>query len=204
MDWDASPYIPEKHRQYDLLPFCRAEGGEVFSYPPELLNDIDERLAEREQSFVNERGTRAAVIYPYGESSYSSYYEKLESYAAKYREIDPELSADLLKLEETMKAMNVKENWSVVRYVGKSIDSIHGPTHGRCYYWPCSIGHPDYEGVVDDEEFTSYLYPCDPDCWEILEDPTGMAARALAGQAHAGSFWMIDSGMIRIAGQMDA
>ena len=36
-----------------------------------------------------------------------------------------------------------------------------------------------YRGVIDDEEFTAYLYPTEPDLWEILEDPTGMAYRTL-------------------------
>ena len=35
--------------------------------------------------------------------------------------------------------------------------------------------------MVDDEEFTSYLYPTDPDLWVILEDPTGMAYNTIYG-----------------------
>ena len=62
-------------------------------------------------------------------------------------------------------------------------------TRGRCYYWPCSKERPVYEGVIDDEEFTSYLYPCDAECWEIVLDPTGMAARALAGDADTLHAW---------------
>ena len=34
-------------------------------------------------------------------------------------------------------------------------------------------------GVIDDEEFTAYLYPTEPHLWEILLDPTGMAYRTL-------------------------
>ena len=90
------------------------------------------------------------------------------------------------------KRMNVKEDWSVVRYVGHEYDDkprVFGLTRGRCYYWPCSKERPVYEGVIDDEEFTSYLYPCDAECWEIVLDPTGMAARALAGDADTLHAW---------------
>ena len=36
-----------------------------------------------------------------------------------------------------------------------------------------------YCGVIDDEEFTAYLYPTEPSLWEILLDPTGMAYRTI-------------------------
>jgi hypothetical protein len=38
---------------------------------------------------------------------------------------------------------------------------------------------PEYEGVIDDEEFTSYLYDTAPELWEIAEDPLGMAKAEL-------------------------
>lgn len=66
-----------------------------------------------------------------------------------------------------------------MKYIGESTDGVSGLTHGRCYYWPCSTKNPVYEGVIDDEEFTSYLYPVDANLWEIIEDPTGMAKRAI-------------------------
>ena len=40
---------------------------------------------------------------------------------------------------------------------------------------------PIYTGVIDDEEFTAYLYPTDPELWEIIVDPTGMAYRTIYG-----------------------
>ena len=66
-------------------------------------------------------------------------------------------------------------------------------TRGRCYYWPCSRDNPVYEGVIDDEEFTSYLYPCDPASWEPLYDPTGMARRALAKDADTTCAWHLEA-----------
>lgn len=181
------PYIPESHKQYDLLPYSREHGGEVFSYPAEL-SAIDEMLSDAEGA-ATEDGRRVSLLIPYGRGSYDEYYEEIEAYAEKYKDINPELSSALLDLEATIRRMNVEENWSVVRYVGKELGSAYGLTPGRCYYWPSSIEHPEYEGVIDDEEFTSYLYPCDADCWEVLEDPTGMAERALAGEADTVHAW---------------
>ena len=82
-----------------------------------------------------------------------------------------------------MHRLNIKENWSVLRYIGKSHNSVGGLNNGKVYYWPCSIENPVYEGVIDDEEFTSYLYSTDSDDREILEDPTGMAYRTIYEKA---------------------
>lgn len=183
MSHKKPPYIPEGHRKYDLLPFRREHGGEVFSYPAEL-NAIDDLLSEYEKNGANEEGQCISLLMPYGKESYREYYNELEGYADKYRPIEPELSNALLVLRDTIKSMNVKEQWSVVRYVGEDRGIGFSLTPGRCYYWPSSFEHPEYEGVIDDEELTSYLYPCDADCWEILEDPTGMAEKALAGGAN--------------------
>lgn len=185
----AGPYIPPEHEQYDLLPYRRANGGEVFSYPAEL-NAVEDMLFERE--FPNGSDSRTAQLIPYGMASYAEYFDLLASIKNKYRETDPELADALGWLAEAVKRMNVKEEWSVVRYVGdECTDSMTTLTKGRCYYWPCSREHPVYEGVIDDEEFTSYLYPCDPTSWEIVLDPMGMAARALSGEAETVSSWYI-------------
>lgn len=37
------PYIPKEHEKYDLLPYCRKHGGEVFEYPS-LLNKLNTYL----------------------------------------------------------------------------------------------------------------------------------------------------------------
>lgn len=183
------PYIPEAHEKYNLLPLCRENGGEVFSYPGEL-SVIDDILQERESEDTEAPEHPASLITPYSFDCYEDYYAMLERYAEKYRGVDPELSDAILALEEAVRKMNVKEEWSVVRYVGEDLGNAFSLTPGRYYYWPCSIAHPDYEGVIDNEEFTSYLYPCDPACWEIAEDPTGMAARALAGEADTVEDWV--------------
>lgn len=49
----------------------------------------------------------------------------------------------------------------------------------RYYYWPTRRENPVYCGVIDDEEFTAYLYPTEASLWQILSDPTGMARRTI-------------------------
>lgn len=184
-DLTEAPYIPEWHQKYDLLPHSRENGGEVFSYPVELmaLQDLLSEAAEKDGENVK------VNIMPFGCKSYAEFFGRLSGYADKYRTKSPELADAVLDVIELMDQANAKEYWSVVRYTGNQPVGHRGLTPGRCYYWPCSPAHPIYEGVIDDEETTSYLYPCDPSRWEILEDPTGMAARALAGEADTVDFW---------------
>jgi hypothetical protein len=193
----TGPYIPERHLGYGLLPELTASGGEVFSYPAEL-NEVDGMVIKCEGDKRDERGRRVSRIMPYGFGSYGEYFGLLADLADRYRESYPEVAEAIESLGTKMKLMNVKEDWSVVRYVGSQFDDDVIPhlTKGRCYYWPCSRENPVYEGVVDNEEFTSYMYPCDPESWEIVEDPTGMAARALAGEADTISVWVITPDMI--------
>ena len=42
------PYIPKAHEKYNLLPFCRENGGEVFSYSSEMEDQIRGMLPEGE------------------------------------------------------------------------------------------------------------------------------------------------------------
>ena len=188
------PSIPVAHDDYGLLPYRREHGGEVFSYPAEL-DYIDGRIAKIEGD--EEAGEHKVNVYPFKADSYDDYYGMLENLAKKYEPIDAELSEEIELIIGIIKSMNAKEEWSVVRYVGDQFEGdpladTHDLTKGRCYYWPCSKAHPVYEGVIDNEETTSYLYPCDPDSWEIVEDPTGMAARALAGDADTVDKWRVE------------
>ena len=43
--------------------------------------------------------------------------------------------------------------------------------------------------MIDDGELTSCLYPCDLESWKIALDPTGMVARARAGEADTVRSW---------------
>ena len=177
------PYIPKEHKKYDLLPFCREHGGEVFSYSSTF--EIEKHLP------------KGVILDPYGYKSYEEYYDQINEYINLYGTTDGKLNkvGKLLRdhIADTKKR-NVKENWSVVQYVGESTGGVGGFTHGRYYYWPCSIENPVYEGVIDDVEYTSYIAwdiakaQKAEDClfqfikfseWIVAEDPTGMAKRTL-------------------------
>lgn len=159
-------YIPDSHRKYNLLPYCTEHGGEVFSYPSQLLDKANKYTSDNE------------CLIPYGYDSYDEYYEKVKKIADKFITQPFIYNLFTAYLNQVM-ATNIKEDWSVLRYIGPDTDSFMGLTHGKCYYWPASKADPHYEGVIDDEEFTSYIYPTNKEYWEILEDPTGMAYRTI-------------------------
>ncbi len=171
--------IPERHLKYGVLPLCRKSGGEVFSYPAEL-SFIDDMLGNAIDGSRNDRGERVSLITPYGFNSQEDYLSVLERYAGQVKYSHPTLTVDLRGLEQSIIALNDKDAWSVVRYVGEASEDIE-LTPGKCYYWPCCEECPRFEGVIDDEEFTSYMYSPDPSSWEVIDDPTGMAARVIEG-----------------------
>ena len=160
------PYIPEKHKKYNLLPYCREHGGEVFEYPY-TLDKVDEMLR-----------LSGGSLMPYGYNSYEEYYRDVDRWIEKFK-LDDDKRELLEQFKSEMLQMNQKEQWSVLKYIGESTDSCFGLTQGNYYYWPTRIDNPGYNGVIDDEEFTSYLYPTEPQLWEIAEDPTGMAYRTI-------------------------
>ena len=153
-------YIPKEHEKYDLLPECRAYGGEVFEYPCTLIS-------KAESMGLN-------FVFPYNYDSFEEYFAAVDKYIEAHKD-NAELVSLLLQIKERMREMNRKEEWSVLRYVGENVNNLFGLTHGKIYYWPTTKENPVYQGVVDDEEFTSYMYPTEASLWEILEDPTGMA-----------------------------
>lgn len=150
--------------KYDLLPFCKKNGKEVFSYPEKFLDEVEHRLPKGES------------LMPYGYDSYQEYDAQLDQYAAQYGKQTSGLVEQLAELKRRVHIMNVKEDWAVVRYLGDTTKSISGLTRNRCYYWPCYRGNPKYEGVIDDEEFTSYIHPIEPELWQVLEDPLGITS----------------------------
>ena len=197
-------YIPKKHQKYDILPLCRSEGGEVFSYDSKLADEICELLPCRVTEQYTPDGVeiqRVDYFSPWSFDSYEEYHAYLDSLISEHGTSSGELNhlgQLMTAFKADIKRRNVKENWSVVKYVGESTGGIGGFTNGRYYYWPCSIEKPEFEGIIDDEEFTSYFawvnkgqvtkslenavatafveHKCD---WEIAEDPTGMAAQFL-------------------------
>ncbi len=162
------PYIPKHHEKYDLLPYCRKNGGEVFDYPSDLMRKLGEFMKPGDQ------------LDPYGYDSYEEYFAEIDRISQKYAD-RPEVMALFAEFVVQMKEMNCKDEWSVLKYIGPKEGGAFGLTPGKDYYWPVSKWKPVYSGVIDDEEYTSYLYPTDSNLWEILEDPTGMAYNTLYG-----------------------
>jgi hypothetical protein len=132
---------------------------------------------------------KGEILIPYGYASYQEYDLKIDEYVSKYGLTDNnlnEIGRMLCSYKDLVHRMNIKENWSVVKYMGETMPGLF-LTKGKYYYWPCSEERPVYEGVIDDEEFTSYLYPTGSALWEIAEDPLGMAGRTLLCIQRGGS-----------------
>lgn len=158
------PYIPVNHKKYDVLPYIRKRGGEVFDYPSKLLFQIEEIIGHD--------------LTPYGYASYEEYYEEVDRCAEPFVD-DPEIMKLFSDYKSEVRCMNRKEQWSICRYKGERIGEISRLEPGHTYYWPTRADNPVYCGVIDEEDFTSYWFPTEPEDWDILEDPTGMAYRTL-------------------------
>lgn len=160
------PYIPIEHQKYDLLPFCRQHNKEVFDYSSDLLYETGELLGDY------------AAIMPCNFACYDDYFSLLDKMAEEHSH-DPEIVKKLHDLRGAVQKLNQKDEWSVLIYVGPTVDEPFGLTNGKYYYWPTTKEKPIYCGIIDDSEFTSYWYFIDASDWEIAEDPTGMAHRAI-------------------------
>lgn len=160
------PYIPIEHQKYDLLPFCRQYNKEVFDYPSDLLYEAGELLGDH------------AALMPCNFTCYDDYFSLLDKLAKEHSQ-DPKAVKTLHDLQRSIQELNRKEEWSVLRYIGPSVDEPFGLTNRKFYYWPATKGNPIYRGIIDDSEFTSYWYSIVASDWEIAEDPTGMAYRAI-------------------------
>ena len=93
------PYIPEQHKKYNLLLHSVEHGGEVFSYPSELVDEIGAHYPE-DTNFI-----------PYGYDSYQEYYDYIEEYKSKAT--DTRIKELFDKLKHEIGRYNQKENWSV-------------------------------------------------------------------------------------------
>jgi len=164
------PYIPEQHKKYNLLPYCRKNSGEVFDYPSELIFKAAELLEDE-------------YLIPYNYDSYEKYYEHIDNLICNYKD-NPQIVAVLENIKTKIRLMNIKEEWSVLKYIGPTDDAVFGLTHNNNYYWPTRKDNPVYCGVIDDEEFTAYLYPTEAHLWKILDDPTGMAYNTIYGNGN--------------------
>ena len=160
------PYIPYEHETYRLLPRSRKEGGEVFEYPCDLLDQVNSILPEGED------------LIPYGYDSIDSYCAEMEKWLHHFAE-DKEKYDLINRYYYKVVIQTFSEAWAVVKYVGESFDEGFGLTNGQFYYCPRPANDSGTFGVIDDAEFTSYMYSCDPSLWILYEDPTGEASITL-------------------------
>ena len=160
------PYIPYEHETYRLLPGSRKEGGEVFEYPHELLDEVNSILPKGEN------------LIPYGYDSIDSYCTEIEKWLDFFAE-DKEKYDLINRYYYKVVILNLPEAWAIVKYVGESVDEGLGLTKGKFYYCPRPTNEDGLFGIIDDEEFTSYMYSCDPSLWVLYEDPTGEASKTL-------------------------
>ena len=170
------PIIPEAHQKYHLLPKCVEYDGDAIYYPTAEQRAIANQIPNNE------------LTIPYFHTLVE-YNEKLDVCIKKYGMTNGkhnDLGKKLADYKMRIQEMNVKENWSVLRYIGETRcwldEDIDGLTHGRYYYmagW-CVIGSESYMEIFDNEEYLATA--CLPDKleWEIVEDPTGMAAYLFA------------------------
>lgn len=159
--------IPEKHKKYNLLE--RWKRCEIFVEDWALKDDLCERLGEDhiERSFES---IDEAVIY------YESLKKQIQ---APYKN----LAADLLtEYVQDLEKKNHREVWSVLRYKGSGYGKHNTFETGRYYYMPCIAGEDVFLGALDDEADLVNWIPITYENWEIIDDPTGMAARVMAGE----------------------
>ena len=160
------PYIPYEHETYRLLPNSRKNNTEVFEYPSELLDQVNSILPEGEN------------LIPYGYDSIDSYCTEMEKWLDFFAE-DKEKYDLINRYYYKVVILNLPEAWAIVKYVGESVDEGLGLTKGKFYYCPRPTNDNELFGIIDDEEFTSYMYSCDPSLWILYEDPTGEASKTL-------------------------
>lgn len=188
------PKIPSEHKKYDLLPRCSKEHKDVVAFPTDMVYFVD-FLAE---CVGLEAGAFDVMKFmPKKLDAPNKYIKQLEKAEKLFYSLRGDGGPLLTKLRELIEDLNDKENWSIVRFVGDAYDSLDEAnnlylTKGRCYYWPTSKLIPAYMGVFDNAESPMALYPLDKAAWEVVEDPTGMAARALSGEFDSIDNWYID------------
>jgi len=188
-------YIPESHKKYNLLSNCDGKNTEVIICDEEsdLFHGIWELLPDDEKFMPyadNVDDVADCFFSPY---SYSEYYTLLDNLINKYGDINGEtrnLGDMITEFKDFIEKANIKENWSICRYIGESTDDDTIFINGRYYYWACTKEPLRFYGIIDEDGFTVSVgdkrydyrkpaYPIDGKLWEIVEDPTGIAERLL-------------------------
>ena len=112
------PYIPINHEQYNLLPLCRKDGGEVFDYPSKLIYEAEQLLGSSDG------------LFPYNFDSYEDYFASIDALITEHS-ANGAIVQKLHEVREMVAKMNRKEEWSVLKYVGPTDDSYFGLTNGK-------------------------------------------------------------------------
>jgi len=190
-------YIPESHKKYNLLQPCEKQNLEIIicDENSDLFYGIWELLPDDEK-FMPDADDPVDCFYA-SQYRYSEYYALLDNLVSKYGHIEGEtgnLGEMLTEFKALAEKVNVKENWSICRYVGESTceddDAVF--THGQYYYWACTKEPLQFYGIIDDEGLVvskgdpkhdyrkpAFPFEIDNKLWEIAEDPTGIAERIL-------------------------
>lgn len=189
------PQIPSGDEQYHLLPKSHEEHADIVVFPPDIPLFFE---VLSESGYLPESVYEVNDFLPDTVSNPKEYIEKI-----KKIESDPRIANGLAapwvaRLRELVENLNDKENWSVVQFVGDSFNKLpisNNPylTKGNYYYWPTSQLSPVFIGVIDNAENVPVLYPLDKEAWKIIRDPTGMAARALHGEANSINYWYTEN-----------
>ena len=133
-----TPYIPKEHIKYDILPNSKKNNWEVVSYDSDMLDKLQKYHCK--------------ISYPYHPVSLESLYKEIDDCIIQY----PKLKNLLLKYKKDLIIRNNKLNWGIVKYIGKSNQNF---TNNHYYYVPMfeKNGTIVVDGIIDDEEFTSYI-----------------------------------------------
>ena len=160
-------YIPEKHKKYNLLE--RWKGYEIFIENWDLKDNLCMLLGE-------------GCI----ERAFESLEEALEYYeSVKKRISNSNYNHEVELLTEyiiDLEKKNHREVWSVLRYKGCEYEKYNKFEIGKYYYMPCMEDEDVFLGILDDEGIPVDWIPTTCDIWEVVDDPTGLAARIMDGE----------------------
>ena len=182
-------YIPDAHKKYCLLQELVKNDYEILIYPYHPYN-LEIQLPEGETIHPNDTiKVRSNTVI--SKSDYSDYITKLNNIIVRLGITDNEmniLGKDILRFKNSIEEINIKENWSILRYMGETtICDEYNLTQNNYYYCVCNKGSKFF-GIIDDI-FRLCLYSTyspqsrdrDPTRlhWEIYVDPTKCAALML-------------------------
>lgn len=67
------PYIPDEHKKYNVLPLSVEHGGEVFCYPDELMDEINQYYTEGINTSYPYNAIEEAVVNAFYHRDYTKY-----------------------------------------------------------------------------------------------------------------------------------